>query len=70
MANFTTSESGNSLLDGWYADPDTAIYNNTYWIFPTFSLPYDEWTYLDAFSSPDPVHRTKHTRVLTTAGVS
>jgi hypothetical protein len=68
--DFATSEAGNPFVDGWYADPDTAYYHGRYWVFPTSSRPYDEQTYLDAFSSPDLVHWTRHPDVLTTAGVS
>ncbi|KAL7949539.1 carbohydrate-binding module family 66 protein [Trichoderma barbatum] len=63
--DFATSEAGNPFVDGWYADPDTQFYNGEYWVYPTSSRPYDEQTYLDAFSSPDLVHWTKHSRILT-----
>ncbi|MET0135142.1 MAG: family 43 glycosylhydrolase [Kibdelosporangium sp.] len=68
--DYSTAEAGNPFVDGWYADPDVAVYNNTYWVFPTSSRPYAEQTYLDAFSSPDLVNWTKHPNVLTTADVS
>jgi hypothetical protein len=68
--DYATAEAGNPFVDGWYADPDTAVYDNTYWVFPTSSRPHDEQTYLDAFSSPDLIHWTKHPNVLTTANVS
>src|SRR5207245_8692783 len=38
--------------------------------YPTWSAPYDEQTFLDAFSSPDLIHWHKHERVLDTSGVS
>ncbi|MCA2212060.1 glycoside hydrolase family 43 protein [Jidongwangia harbinensis] len=65
-----TAVAGNPFVDGWYADPDVAIYDNAYWVFPTSSRPYDQQTYLDAFSSTDLVTWTKHPNVLTTANVS
>jgi GH43 family beta-xylosidase len=68
--DYSTAEAGNPFVDGWYADPDVAIYNNRYWVFPTSSRPYSEQTYLDAFSSPDLINWTKHPNVLTTANVS
>ncbi|MBB5874671.1 hypothetical protein F4553_008123 [Allocatelliglobosispora scoriae] len=68
--DYTTAEAGNPFTDGWYADPDTAVYNNTFWVFPTTSKGYSEQTYLDAFSSTDLVTWTKHPNVLTTARVS
>lgn len=70
VPDYTTSEAGNPFIDGWYADPDTEIYDGLYWVFPTSSRPYDEQTYLDAFSSPDLVHWTKHPSVMSTANVS
>ena len=61
--------SGNPVFDGWYADPEGIIFGDKYWIFPTYSAPYDEQLFFDAFSSPDLVHWTKHSRVLTTDAV-
>ena len=58
---------GNPVLDGWYADPEGAILDGKYWIFPTLSAPYDEQVFLDAFSSPDLVTWTKHARILDTS---
>jgi hypothetical protein len=70
VPDYSTAEAGNPFVDGWYADPDVAIYDGAYWVFPTSSRPYAEQTYLDAFSSPDLVNWTKHPNVLTTANVS
>lgn len=56
--------SGNPVLTGWYADPEAHVFSGEYWIFPTTSAPYDEQTYMDAFSSPDLVRWTKHLHVL------
>ena len=55
---------GNPVLPGWYADPEAHVFDAQYWIYPTYSAPYDEQTFLDAFSSPDLVNWTKHPRVL------
>ncbi|MFB6556783.1 family 43 glycosylhydrolase [Streptomyces sp. NPDC056405] len=66
---YSTSEAGTPFVDGWYADPDTARYDGRYWVFPTTSKSYAEQTYLDAFSSTDLVHWTKHSEVLKTADV-
>lgn len=60
---------GNPVFPGWYADPEAAIFGAQYWIYPTYSAKYDEQVYLDAFSSPDLVHWTKHPRILDTARV-
>jgi hypothetical protein len=45
--------SGNPLFPGWYADPEGAVFDKQYWIYPTFSAPYNKQVFLDAFSSPD-----------------
>jgi hypothetical protein len=70
VPDFDTAVAGNPIVDGWYADPDVAVYGDTYWVFPTTSKVYAEQTYLDAFSSTDLVNWTKHERVLSTARVS
>ena len=83
-------KSGNPIFPGWYADPEAHIYNNTYWIYPTYSDDYKDvpsgrtplsdyqkkiqnntisagykrQTFLDAFSSNDLVHWTKHPHIL------
>jgi beta-xylosidase len=61
--------SGNPILPGWYADPEAHVFGAEYWIYPTYSAPYDEQVFLDAFSSPDLVTWTKHPRVLDTATI-
>jgi beta-xylosidase len=65
-----TPRSGNPILRGWYADPEAHVYAGEYWIYPTMSAPYDEQTYMDAFSSPDLVMWTKHSRILDLANVT
>jgi len=32
--------SGNPVIEGWYADPEAAIYGREYWIYPTWSDDY------------------------------
>jgi beta-xylosidase len=61
--------SGNPVFHGWYADPEGVIFGKQYWIFPTYSAPYDQQVFFDAFSSADLVHWTKHEHVLDTAHV-
>ena len=56
--------SGNPIFPGWYADPEGVVLDGKFWIYPTYSAPYDEQTFMDAYSSPDLVHWTKHPRVL------
>lgn len=59
----------NPVFPGFYADPEGAIFQKKYWIFPTFSAPYEKQVYLDAFSSTDLVRWEMHSRVLDTAAV-
>src|SRR4051812_25128555 len=61
--------SGNPVLQGWYADPEAHIFNNEYWIYPTYSAAYNDQTFLDAFSSPDLLTWTKHEHVVDTTRV-
>lgn len=64
-----TERSGNPVFKGWYADPEGIIFDNKYWIFPTFSAPFDEQVYFDAFSSPDLIHWTKHEHIIDTSRI-
>ena len=61
--------SGNPVFKGWYADPEAAVFNNEYWIYPTYSDKYEKQVFFDAFSSPDLVHWAKHEKVLDTLNV-
>ena len=61
--------SGNPVFPGWYADPEGIVFGKKYWIYPTFSAPYDKQVFFDAFSSPDLVNWTKHENILDTARV-
>lgn len=61
--------SGNPIFPGWYADPEGTVFEKEYWIYPTYSAKYEEQTFLDAFSSPDLVHWTKHSKVLSNENV-
>ncbi|MGB4771382.1 MAG: glycoside hydrolase family 43 protein [Chitinophagaceae bacterium] len=59
----------NPVFPGFYADPEGVVFGKKYWIFPTYSAPYEKQVYLDAFSSADMVGWTKHSRVLDTSAV-
>ncbi len=61
---------GNPLFEGWYADPEVAIFNDTCWIYPTYSAAFAEQVFMDAFSSPDLIHWTRHERIIDTSLVS
>lgn len=63
-------QSGNPVFGGWYADPEGAVFNNEYWIYPTYSADYGEQLHFDAFSSKDLVNWTKHENVLTNKEVT
>lgn len=62
--------SGNPLFEGWYADPEVAVFEGKYWIFPTYSNRFEKQVYFDAFSSEDLVTWQKHERILDTTRVS
>jgi beta-xylosidase len=63
-------QSGNPVIPGWYADPEAHVFRDQYWIYPTYSAPYGEQTFMDAFSSRDLVTWTKHPRILDKADVT
>ncbi len=65
----TAKKSGNPAFPGWYADPEGVIFGKQYWIYPTYSAPYNQQIFFDAFSSPDLVTWTKHSRILDSTAV-
>jgi beta-xylosidase len=65
-----TRRAGNPVLPGWYADPEAHVFDGQYWIFPTYSAPYDQQIFLDAFSSRDLITWQRHSHVLDIAHVS
>src|SRR5262245_6819627 len=66
----SAQRSGNPILTGWYAVPEAHVFGDKYWIYPTYSAPYGEQTFLDAFSSPDLTTWTRHPRILDTERVT
>lgn len=66
---FSTWGQNNPVFPGWYADPEGVVFDDAYWIYPTFSAAYEDQVFLDAFSSKDLVNWTKHPRVLDTSAV-
>jgi Beta-xylosidase len=64
-----TAMSGNPVFEGWYADPEGIIYDDTYWIYPTWSDKYEKQTFFDCFSSKDLINWTKHSSILDTTEV-
>lgn len=70
QAHDAPERAGNPVIEGWYADPEVAVFGGRYWIYPTYSAAYDEQVFFDAFSSPDLVTWTKHARILDTEAVT
>lgn len=69
MSICVAAQSKNPVIEGWYADPEAAIFGKKYWIFPTYSAPYNQQVFFDGFSSPDLVNWTKHEHILDTSRV-
>lgn len=61
--------SGNPIFKGWYADPEAVIFDQTYWVYPTYSAKYKEQVFMDAFSSKDLISWKKHERIIDTASI-
>ncbi|WP_111307276.1 glycoside hydrolase family 43 protein [Confluentibacter sediminis] len=64
-----TSLAGNPIFPGWYADPEGIIFDDEYWVYPTFSAPYEKQVFLDAFSSKDLTKWKKHEKILDTTAI-
>lgn len=62
--HLSPARAANPAFDGWYADPEVAVFGNEYWIYPTYSAEYAKQTFMDAFSSKDLVNWKKHPRIL------
>jgi beta-xylosidase len=65
----SSKKANNPVFPGWYADPEATIFGKEYWIYPTYSAPYKEQIVFDAFSSPDLVTWTKHSRILDSTAI-
>jgi beta-xylosidase len=59
----------NPVIPGWYADPEGAIFHKQLWIYPTYSAPYEQQVYLNAFSTKDGVKWNTHKHILDTTSV-
>lgn len=60
---------GNPVFPGWYADPEGAVFKNKIWIYPTYSAPYNEQVFLDAFSSDNLIDWTRHSHITDTSHI-
>jgi beta-xylosidase len=69
LAAADEKKAGNPIAEGWYADPEGIIFGDQYWVYPTFSAPYDQQLHFDAFSSPDLVNWTKHEKIVDTGDI-
>ncbi|MEZ5163509.1 MAG: glycoside hydrolase family 43 protein [Fimbriimonadaceae bacterium] len=56
--------SSNPIFSGWYADPEIHVFEGRYYVYPTYSAPYEKQTFYEAFSSPDLVHWHREGRIL------
>lgn len=61
--------SGNPIVQGWYADPEAAVFENKFRVYPTFSAKFEEQVFLDAFSSEDMLTWVKHPHIIDTSAV-
>ena len=69
MSGLVFGQGHNPVFPGWYADPEGTVFDNTFWIYPTYSAPYDKQVFFDAFSSKDLVEWKKHEHILDTSSV-
>lgn len=60
---------GNPCFPGQYADPEGIVFDETVYIYPTNSLPFEEQTSMDCFSSTDLKKWTKHENIIDTTEV-
>ena len=64
MVSQTPTTSNNPIFSGWYADPEIHVFEGRYYVYPTYSAPYDKQTFYEAFSSPDLIHWHREGRIL------
>ncbi|KAI0389526.1 putative glycosyl hydrolase [Xylariaceae sp. FL0594] len=65
--DYATAEAGNPFVGGWYLDPSAAVFaDGVFWVY---AVPHSSDA-IDAFSSPDLIHWTKHARVFAIGSVA
>lgn len=69
FAQKRVGDNHNPVFEGWYADPEGTIFGDEYWVFPTYSAPYNEQIFMDCFSSKDLVTWKKHEKIIDTTAV-
>jgi len=60
---------GNPVFPGNYADPELHLFQDKYYIYPTFSAAYEDQTFYDCFSSDNLSNWQKHANILNFADV-
>jgi beta-xylosidase len=63
-------KAGNPIIEGWYADPEGIVFDDQYWVYPTYSDSYSKQVFMDAFSSKDLITWEKHSRIIDTTAIS
>lgn len=61
--------SGNPVFPGWYADPELHLFRNRFYIYPTYSAPYEQQTFFEAWESEDLTNWRNVGRILDFADV-
>ncbi len=72
VKTFAQKRAGNNhnpVFEGWYADPEGIVFGDEYWIYPTYSAPFNKQVFMDCFSSKDMVTWEKHERIIDTTAV-
>jgi beta-xylosidase len=64
-----SQKSGNPVIKGPYADPEGHFFKGRFWIYPTYSTPYEKQVFLDAFSSKDLITWEKHPAIIDTSRI-
>ena len=59
----------NPVIPGWYADPEGVIFKKRLWIYPTYSAPYEQQVFLNAFSTKDGRTWKTHAHIVDTAAI-
>ncbi len=69
LTSLISADGKNPVFEGWYADPEGVVFDDTYWIYPTWSDRFEKQTFMDCFSSPDLVNWTRHESIIDTTAV-
>ncbi len=39
----------NAIFEGWYANPEAVVFEDAYWVYPTYSDAFEKQLFLDVF---------------------